>query len=92
MAISDIVQVSIRIEDSAPKAVAFDTPLIVAKAPYVGARLYNVSPSGLASMVTDGFATYSRAYQIMTRLSGQTGGVGQAYIWSRTAQNFAASG
>ncbi len=86
MAISDIVQVAIRIEDSAPKAVAFDTPLIVAKAPYVGARLYNVSPSGLAAMVTDGFATYSRAYQIMTRLSGQTGGVGQAYIWSRTAQ------
>ena len=86
MATSDIVSVSIRIEDSAPKAVAFDTPLIVAKAPYVGARLYNVSPSGLASMVTDGFATYSRAHQIMTRLSGQTGGVGQAYIWSRTAQ------
>ncbi len=86
MAISDIVSVSIRIEDSAPKAVAFDTPLIVAKAPFVGARLYNVSPSGLAAMVTDGFATYSRAYQIMQRLSGQTGGVGQAYIWSRTAQ------
>lgn len=86
MAISDIVQVSIRIDDSAPKAVAFDTPLIIAKAPYVGARLYKVSPSGLAAMVTDGFATYSRAYQIMTRMSGQTGGVGSAYVWSRTAQ------
>jgi hypothetical protein len=86
VAISDIVAVSIAIQDSAPKAVAFDTPVIVAKAPFVGSRLYAVSPSGLASMVTDGFATYSRAYQIMSALSAQTGGVGRAYVWSRVAQ------
>lgn len=86
MAIADIVSVSIAIQDSAPKAVAFDTPLIVAKAPYVGSRLYPISPAGLASMVTDGFATYSRAYQIMSRMSGQSGGAGSAYIYSRVNQ------
>ena len=87
MAIADIVAVSISVQDSAPKAVAFDTPLIMAKAPYVGARLYGITPAGLADMVTDGFATYSRAYQIMSRMSGQSGGAAQAYIYSRTTQH-----
>lgn len=87
MTISDIVAVSITVQDSAPKAVAFDTPLIVAKAPYVGARLYGISPSGLADMVTDGFATYDRAYQLMSRMSGQSGGTAQAYVFSRTTQH-----
>ena len=87
MAISDIVAVSITVQDSAPKAVAFDTPLIVGKAPFVGSRLYSISPAGLADMVTDGFPTYERAYQIMSRMSGQSGGAGQAYIYSRTTQH-----
>lgn len=87
MAISDIIAVSIAISDSAPKAPAFDTPLIVAKAPYVGVRLYTCDASGLASMATDGFPTYSRAYQMMTRLAGQSGGVGSAYIFARTTQH-----
>ncbi len=86
MTISDIVSVSIAIQDSAPKAVAFDTPLIVAKAPFVGARAYSISPSGLAAMVADGFATYSRAYQLMSRMSGQNGGAGTAYVYARVAQ------
>ena len=88
MAISDIVSVSISIQDSAPKAVAFDTPLIVAKAPYVGgsSRLYNVSPAGLSAMATDGFPTYSRAYQMVSAMSAQSGGAGQVYVYSRAAQ------
>lgn len=85
MSISEIVAVSISIQDSAPKAVAFDTPLIMAKAPYVGSRLYNVSPSGLAAMVTDGFPTYSRAYQQVSAMASQPGGAGQAYVYARTA-------
>lgn len=84
--ISDIVAVSIAIQDSAPKAIEFDTIAIVAKAPFVGSRLYAVTPQGLAAMVTDTFTTHSRAHQIVSRLSGQSGGVGQAYIWGRTAQ------
>lgn len=86
MSISDIIAVSIAVSDSAPKAPAFDTPLIVAKAPYVGARLYTLDASGLASMVTDGFNTYDRAYQMVTRMAGQSGGAGQAYIFGRTTQ------
>ena len=84
--IPEIVAVSIAIQDSAPKAVEFDTIAVVAKAPFVGGRLYSISPQGLAAMVTDGFATHSRAYQIMSRMSGQSGGAAQAYIWGRTAQ------
>lgn len=84
--ITDIVAVEISIQDSAPKAVAFDTPVIVAKAPFQGSRQYAVSPQGLAAMVTDGFTTYSRAYQQLARMSGQSGGAGSAYVWGRTAQ------
>lgn len=85
-AISDIVSVSIRVDDSAPKALTFDTPLIVAKAPFVGYRSYSISPAGLAAMVTDGFPTYSRAYQQIARIAGQSGAAGTAYVWARVNQ------
>lgn len=84
--INDIIAVDIAIQDSAPRAVAFDTPLIMADAPYLGSRLYSVSPAGLADMVTDGFSTHSRGYQIMSAMKKQSGGVGQAYIYNRTTQ------
>lgn len=83
--IADIVDVEISIQDSAPKAVEFDTIVVMAKAPFAGGRLYAVSPQGLAAMATDTFPSSSRAKQIVSRMSGQSGGVGQAYIWGRTA-------
>lgn len=86
MPISSIVAVSISIADSAPKAPAFDTPLIIAKAPYVGSEEYTLDSAGLAQMVTDGFATYSRAYQLVQRMAGQSGGAGSAVVWARVAQ------
>lgn len=86
MSLSDIISVSLTISASSPKAVAFNTPLIVAKAPFVGARLYSANPSGLAAMVTDGFATYSRAYQQAAIGASVEGGAGRFYVWSRTAQ------
>jgi hypothetical protein len=89
--INDIVHVVIDIQDSAPKAVSFDTPLILAKAPYSGqSRLYGISPAGLAAMVTDGFPLWSRAYQMMSAMSAQNGGAGQAYIFGRST-NFTQS-
>lgn len=87
MAISDIVVVSIAVQDSAPKAVAFDTPLIVGKAPFVGARLYGLTPSGLADMITDGFFTYSRAYQLASSMQDQPGGAAEAWVYGRTTQH-----
>lgn len=86
MALSDIISVAISIAAGSPKAPSFNTPLIVAKAPFVGARLYSATPSGLAAMVTDGFATYSRAYQQASKIAGISGGAGRFYVWSRTAQ------
>lgn len=84
--IADIVAISIAIQDSAPKAVEFDTIAIMCKAPFAGGRLYPITPQGLASMVTDTFTTHSRAYQIMARMAGQVGGAAEAYVWGRTAQ------
>jgi len=85
--INDIVSVDIDINDSAPRAVAFDTPLLMADCPYVGSRLYSVSPAGLAEMVADGFLTYSRAYQMVSQMKKQSGGVGECYIYNRTTQH-----
>jgi hypothetical protein len=85
--IADIIAVSIAIQDSAPRAVEFDTPLLLAKAPFSGlSRLYSVSPAGLADMATDGFPTWSRAYQMWAAMAAQSGGVGQGYIFGRSTQ------
>ncbi len=84
--ITDIVSVDIAIQDSAPKAVEFDTIVVVAKAPFMGGRLYAVTPQGLAAMVADGFTDWSRAHQLISRMKGQSGGVAQAFVWGRTAQ------
>jgi hypothetical protein len=84
MGLSDIISVSISIADASPKAVDFSTPLLMAKAPYVGYRLYDLTPAGLAAMVTDGFSTSSRAYQKMSTMAGQQGGAARAYVYSRT--------
>ncbi len=84
--IADIIAISIAIQDSAPKAVEFDTIAIMCRAPFAGGRLYPITPQGLAAMETDTFTTHSRAYQIMSRMSGQVGGAAEAYVWGRTAQ------
>lgn len=89
--ITDIVSVTISVQDSAPKAVRFDTPLIMAKAPYSGSsRLYDISPAGLDAMATDGFQTWDRAYQMMATMNAQEGGAAQAYIFGRST-NFTQS-
>jgi hypothetical protein len=84
--ITDIVAVTIAIQDSAPKAIEFDTIAIIAAAPYVGGRLYSVSPQGLAAMTSDGFLPHSRAEQLVSRIKGVPGAAGQVYVWGRTAQ------
>jgi hypothetical protein len=84
MALDDIISVSIEIADASPKAVDFKTPLLMAKAPFVGYRLYSLTPAGLSAMVTDGFASWSRAYEIASTMKTQQGGTGRLYVYSRT--------
>lgn len=84
MGLTDIISVSISIADASPKAIAFNTPLLMAKAPFVGYRLYDLTPSGLSSMVTDGFSTSSRAYQKMSTMASQVGGAARAYVYARS--------
>jgi hypothetical protein len=86
LALEDFVDVNISIQDAVPTAIEFNTPLILAKAPYLGGRLYNCSPSGLSAMITDGFNTYDRAYQEVATMAAQQGGAGKAYVYSRTTQ------
>src|SRR4051812_24078187 len=84
MGLSDIISVALTIADATPKSPTFDTPLLMAKAPFVGYRLYNLNPSGLAAMTTDGFAESSRAYQKLSTMAAQSGGAGKAYVYART--------
>jgi hypothetical protein len=84
MGLNEIIAVEIDINDASPKAVDFKTPLLMAKAPFVGSRLYSMTPAGLTAMVTDGFATSSRAYQIASTIKTQRGGAGRLYVYSRT--------
>jgi len=88
MAITDVVVVNITIADASPSIASFGRPLILASgAPYVGGRQYNLSPSGLASMVTDGFATGDRAYQIASTMASQNPGTTDVIVYARTAVN-----
>ncbi len=84
MSLQDIVQVSISIQDATPKALAFNRPLVICKAPFVGAKLYSANPTGLAAMATDGFQTYDRGYQLAQAIAAQSGGAGKFYVYART--------
>ena len=84
MGLNEIISVAITISDATPKSITFNTPLLMAKAPFVGYRLYSATPSGLAAMVTDGFSTSSRAYRKATTICSQQGGCGKFYVYGRT--------
>lgn len=84
---SDIIRVDLAIQSEVVKAATFDTPLVVAKAPYVGVRRYAATGDGLAAMVTDGFATHSRAYQLVSQMAAIEGGVGSVFVYGRTTQH-----
>ena len=71
MAISEIVSVAISVQDSAPKAVAFDTPLIFAKAPYSGSRLYAATPAGL-DRVLEQLGLHDALWPVRTLQPGET--------------------
>lgn len=84
MGLSDIISVAITIATASPKAVDFRTPLVLAKAPFVGYRLYDLTPSGLAAAITDGFTASDMAYQKLSTMAAQQGGTGKAYVYART--------
>lgn len=84
MAIEDIVNVQITISDASPSVASFGRPLILALAPYVGGRQYNLSPSGLAAMITDGFTLNDRAYQLASTMAAQNPSTTDVIVYGRT--------
>jgi hypothetical protein len=81
---SEVVSVAITLSDRAPTAANFGVPAIFCNAPYIGGRTYELSPEGLAEMVTDGFATSSRGYELAALMAGQSPHTENVVVYNRT--------
>ena len=80
--LDDIVTVQITLESPTVSALGFGTPMIVAHAPFSGVHTYD-SGTALADMVSDGFATSSRAYKLASALLSADIKVVQLKVGSR---------
>ena len=80
--------VAITLADRAANAAGFGTPAIFCQAPYVGGKLYELSPEGLAAMVTDGFSAssgvYFRGYQLASQMAAQSPHATNVMVYGRT--------
>lgn len=86
MAIStEIVTGTISLSDRAPQAANFGVPAVFCNAPYLGGVSYELSPEGLAEMVTDGFALTSRGYEIVETMASQNPHTDQVVVYNRVA-------
>lgn len=84
MPISDVISVTITVQDASPSVASFGTPLILAKhGNFTGGKLYVAGPSGLAAMVTDGFTANDRAYHLASEISAQNPGTDKFYVYER---------
>jgi hypothetical protein len=84
---SEVVSVAITLADRAPIAANFGTPAIFCNAPYIGGRSYELSPEGLAAMVTDGFALTNRGYLMAQSMCSQAPHTETVVIYNRAANN-----
>ena len=84
MAISDIVNVQIVVQDASPVQPNFGRPLILGSAPFVGFRLYDLTSDGLAAMVTDGFTTADPVYRMVQTGVSQTPSTDKVVVYART--------
>jgi hypothetical protein len=81
---TEVVSVAITLADRAPTAANFGVPAIFANCPYIGGRTYELSPEGLAEMVTDGFATSSRGYELAALMASQSPHTENVVVYNRT--------
>ncbi len=88
MSISDTVSVTVSVQDSAPSVADFGTPLILAyHTHFIGVRTYAADPSGLASMVTDGFTANDPAYLKAAAICSQNPHCDKFKVANRAAAN-----
>lgn len=84
---SEIVTGTITLSDRAPQAANFGIPAIFCNAPFIGGKLYELSPEGLAEMVTDGFAVTDRGYLLASSMGSQSPHTEQVLVYNRAANN-----
>jgi uncharacterized protein DUF3383 len=84
---SEIVTGTITLSDRAPLAANFGIPAVFCNAPFIGGRLYELSPEGLAEMVTDGFVVTDRGYSIVSSMASQNPHTDQVLVYNRAANN-----
>lgn len=90
MAISDLVVLSVEIQDSAPKVPSFSTLLVAtfhAVAGQTGMQTFATGSVGLAAMITAGYTTKHDAYRKMAAISSQVPGVASVKFWKRAVVN-----
>lgn len=84
--ITDVVAVTITIQDASANAPDFGRMLVVAHDPGVDdeqIRKYTLNANGLAAMVTDGFSTSHPPYKLVARAAAQTPASADILVYSR---------
>jgi uncharacterized protein DUF3383 len=82
---SEIVTGTITLSDRAPQAANFGVPAVFCNAPYIGGQSYEISPEGLAEMITDGFSLNSRGYELVSAMASQSPHTDQVVVYNRSA-------
>ncbi len=82
---SEVVSVSITLSTRAPQAANFGIPAVFCNAPFVGGRLYELSPEGLSQMVTDGFTAVDRGHALVSSMTSQSPHTDQVLVYNRAA-------
>lgn len=83
---NDLVQITIKVQDSAASVPSFSTILILAGHLHdEGMKSYAPGPDGLSAMVTDGFNVNEAAYKIAAIIGMQTPTTDKIKIWKRSA-------
>ena len=85
VATSNVVSLSISVRDTSVRTQSFGTPGILAwvVGNFWGVQEYALTPTGLAAMVTDGFATTDAAYLMASALASQSPSPDTVKIYAR---------
>lgn len=84
---NEIVTHAVVVADRAPAEANFGLAALFVNAPFIGGRLYELSPEGAAALVTDGFSTTDRGYQMFQTMAGQSPHTDQVLVYNRAANN-----
>lgn len=86
MSISDVVNVSIKVQDSVPSEAGFGIPALFASVDgaFSGWKTYSADEDGLTSLLADGVALGSAAYKAANAIAAQDPKVESFKVYART--------